>query len=254
MKLATLNLWNDKETWSIRKDLIIEEIMNLKADIIALQEVPDQLELLSILEGTGISYYSFKEYMDDTEGLAVLSKFPLESVSVQNELFNRCAMRVTVNIDGLIIGITNVHLTWKSAAEREKEILEVINVISEDTHTDYEILCGDFNSKPNVSSIYNYLTGEISINSSDTSWVDLGQSLNTPTLDFRNNKWLYDRDNLNKIRNPVRYDWILLRSCYPKKEPEISSHGLFANRTMGLNKMFPSDHYGFFIDLCFLNE
>ena len=251
MKLATFNLWNNKDTWSIRKSLIIEEIINLKADIIALQEVPNHRELISILKEAGITNYSFMEYLGDTEGLAVLSKFPLESVRVQNELFNQCAMRVTVNIDGLTLGITNVHLTWRSAAEREKEILEVITVISEDTHTDYELLCGDFNSRPNVSSIYNYLTGEISINSCDTSWVDFGQSLNTPTLDFQKNKWLHNKDNLNKIRNPVRYDWILLKCCYPKEEPKISSHGLFANTTMGLNNIFASDHYGFFIELCF---
>jgi maltose 6'-phosphate phosphatase len=251
MKLATFNLWNNKDTWSIRKSLIIEEIINLKADIIALQEVPNQRELLSILKEAEITNYFFMEYLDDTEGLAILSKFPLESVRVHSELFNQCAMRVNVHIDGLILGITNVHLTWKSAAEREKEILEVINLISEDTHTDYELLCGDFNSRPDVSSIYNYLTGEISINSCDTSWIDLGQSLNSPTLDFRKNKWLHTKDNLNTIRKPVRYDWILLKSCYPKKEPKISSHGLFANRGKGLNDIYASDHYGFFIDLCF---
>ncbi|MGD7023986.1 endonuclease/exonuclease/phosphatase family protein [Rossellomorea vietnamensis] len=39
MRLATFNLWNNKDTWSIRKNVIIEEIINLKADIIALQEV-----------------------------------------------------------------------------------------------------------------------------------------------------------------------------------------------------------------------
>ncbi len=251
MKIATFNLWNNKDTWSIRKSLIIEEIINLDADIIALQEVPDHRELVSILKEARITNYSFIEYLDDTEGLAIISKYPLESVRVENELFNQCAMRVTVTIDGLILGITNVHLTWSSAAEREKEILEVVNLIAKDTHTDYELLCGDFNSRPNVSSIYNYLTGEISINSCDTSWVDLGQSLPTPTLDFQNNNWLYNRDNLNNIRNPVRYDWILVKSCYPKEEPKVSSRGLFANRKMGLNDIFPSDHYGFFIDLCF---
>jgi maltose 6'-phosphate phosphatase len=251
MKLATFNLWNNKDTWSIRKSVIIEEIMNLKADIIALQEVPDHRELISILKEARMTNYSFMQYLDDTEGLAILSKYPLESVSVQNELFNQCAMRVTVNIDGLIAGITNVHLTWRSAAQREKEILEVTKLISEDTHTDYELLCGDFNSKPNVSSVYNYLTGEISMNSCDTSWVDFGQSLNTPTLDFRKNKWLHNEDSLNNIRIPVRYDWILLKSCFPKEEPKIASHGLFANRSRGLNNLFASDHYGFYIDLCF---
>jgi endonuclease/exonuclease/phosphatase family metal-dependent hydrolase len=184
LKVATFNVWNNENTWSSRKIAIIEEIIRINADIIALQEVPNLLELKLILKEVGINHYSFMQYSDEVEGLAILSKFLLETVRKSNDVLNQCAQRVTVNIKGLTLGFTNVHLTWKSAFKREKQIVEVIKWVSESSNTDYELLCGDFNSNPNISSVYNFLVGELSIDSSDTSWVDLGQSLKSPTLDF----------------------------------------------------------------------
>ena len=247
LRVATFNIWNNKETWSIRRKAIIDEIISINPDIIALQEVPNFKELEFILKEVGINHYSFMPYPDYDEGLAILSKFPLEETSTTNDVLNQCAQRVTVIIDGLSFGLTNVHLDWKSAASREKEIVEVIRWVSE-SKTDYEFLCGDFNSSPHVSSVYNFLVGEISIHSFDTSWIDLGQRLKSPTLDFLNNSWLQNR-NLNTIRIPVRYDWILLKSCYPKQEPKLINIEIFANQPSSKDQIQPSDHYGVFTDL-----
>jgi maltose 6'-phosphate phosphatase len=51
------------------------------------------------------------------------------------------------------------------------------------------------------------------------------------------------------IRVPVRYDWILLKSCYPKPEPKLSNIELFANKTSPSQQVLPSDHYGVIVDL-----
>ncbi|MFC7371065.1 endonuclease/exonuclease/phosphatase family protein [Fictibacillus iocasae] len=249
MKVATFNVWNHSKTWTIRKQLIIEEISRIDSDIIALQEVPNLQELEFILKQVEMDHYSFKHYPGDEEGLAILSKFPVEAVRVPNDTINNCAIRITANIKGLTVGITNVHLTWRSAYEREKEIVEVIKWISESNHTDFELLCGDFNSAPHFSSVYNFLVGERSIKSFDTSWIDLGQSLHEPTLDFVKNRWLHNRDGLNSIRVPVRYDWILLKSCYPKQEPSLTNIELFANKITSSQEVLPSDHYGVLVDL-----
>lgn len=249
MKVATFNVWNNNETWALRKEMIIKEIRRVNADIIALQEVPNLEELEYILKQVGLYQYSFKRYPGDEEGLAVLSKYPIEEVMSENDVLNNCSMRILVKINGSTIGLTNVHLNWKSALVREKEIVEVAKWISESKNTDYEFLCGDFNSKPNLSSIYNFLVGELSIESYDTSWIDLGQSDGSPTLDFEYNSWLLNRENLNNIRVPVRYDWILLKSCYPKKELRLLDIELFANVVSPTQQVHPSDHYGVIVDL-----
>lgn len=249
MKVATFNVWNNNETWALRKEMIIKEIRRINADIIALQEVPNLEELEYILKQVGIDHYFFKRYPGDEEGLAVLSKYSIEGVMSENDVLNNCSMRIIVRTNGFTIGLTNVHLYWKSALLREKEIVEVVKWISESKHTDYEIPCGDFNSKPNLSSIYHFLVGELSIQSYDTSWIDLAQSDRSPTLDFESNSWLLNRENLNPIRVPVRYDWILLRSCYPRKEPKLLNIELFANVVSPAQQVHPSDHYGVIVDL-----
>ncbi|WP_286166414.1 endonuclease/exonuclease/phosphatase family protein [Bacillus sp. E(2018)] len=249
MKVATFNVWNNNDTWALRKEIIIHEIMRIDADIIALQEVPNLEELESILNQSGIEHYSFKRYPGDEEGLAVLSKYPIEEVMSENDVLSNCSMRVIVRTNGFTMGLTNVHLYWKSALVREKEIMEVVKWITESENTDYEFLCGDFNSTPNLSSIYNFLVGELSIESYDTSWIDLAQSEKSPTLDFTCNSWLLNRENLNHIRVPVRYDWILLRSCYPKKEPKLLHIELFGNVVSPAQQVYPSDHYGVLVDL-----
>ncbi|MBS4203437.1 endonuclease/exonuclease/phosphatase family protein [Lederbergia citrea] len=249
--MATFNVWNNNDTWAMRKEAIINEIIRINADVIALQEVPCLQEIKFISKQVGINHYHFMQYQGEEEGLAILSKYPLEKISITNDVLNQCAQRVIVDLAGLNIGITNVHLNWKSVSTRETEIMEVINWISKSNSSDYELLCGDFNSIPNISSIYNFLVGEVSLNKIDTSWVDLGQSLKSPTLDFINNSWLHNRDNLNTIRVPVRFDWILLKSCYPKKEPKLSKIEVFANKTTSLHQFLPSDHYGVYIDLSF---
>ncbi|GIN72668.1 hypothetical protein J14TS2_31430 [Bacillus sp. J14TS2] len=252
MKIATFNLWNKDSTWSIRKGSIIKEILSINADIIALQEVPRIQEIESISKHVDVKYYNFMQYEGEEEGLAILSKYPIECISNKiNTILNQCAQRVIAKVNGMNIGITNVHLNWESVYQREMEIIEVVNWISESNSPDYEILCGDFNSTPYKSSIYNFLVGEASINSIDTSWIDLGQSLKSPTLDFINNNWLHNRDNLNNIRVPVRYDWTLLKSCYPKEESKLSNIEIFANKTTAMYKNFPSDHYGVYVDLDF---
>jgi maltose 6'-phosphate phosphatase len=254
LKIATFNIWNDENTWCIRREAIIEEAKSLNADIIAFQEVPNLQELKSIVKELGINQYSFLQYADDVEGLAILSKFPLEMLSNSKKILKQCAQRVIVDIKGLTLGVTNVHLDWKSALNREREIVEIVKWVSDSHNTDYELLCGDFNCTPNISSVYNFLVGEVSINSCETSWIDLAQSKNMPTLDFINNNWLHNRDNLNNIRVPVRYDWILLKSCFPKQEPKLTNIMLFGNKPTSKHSILPSDHYGVCVDLSFQNE
>jgi maltose 6'-phosphate phosphatase len=252
LRVATFNLWNNDKTWGARKLAIIEEIVRIDPDVMALQEVPNLDELQSIADEVNLPYYTFMKYPDEEEGLAIISKAPLEiENNSNNEIINQCAQRVTVSIKGLTLGLANVHLDWKSVANREKQIIEVTKWISENSNTNYDLLCGDFNSTPDISSIYNFLIGEQSLYSYDTSWIDLGQSLQSPTLDFKNNHWLHNRDNLNSVRIPVRYDWILLKSCYPKPEPKLRQIQLFANKPSPNHHVIPSDHYGVFIDLSF---
>lgn len=249
MKIATFNVWNNKTSWENRLHALTEEISRVNPDIIALQEVPGSEECQLIASMVNMPFYNFKKYPDEREGLAFLGKLPMNDVLSRSSELNECAYRITLHLNGLIIGITNVHLDWRSVSVRERQILTVTEWISKIKNTNFELLCGDFNSIPNVSSIYNYLVGEQSLQLKDTKWVDLAQHFQHPTLDFINNPWLHNRDKLNDARVPVRFDWILLQSCYPAEEPTLNNIELFGNSPV--SGLFPSDHYGVLTEITF---
>lgn len=108
LKIATYNLWNSSEFTSARVEGILTELESLNADIIALQEVPTKMPLSKkptfnyIADNIGFSYEVFLSYPSGAdEGLAFLSKHPIESVessweAIQDIEANQFALRVRV--------------------------------------------------------------------------------------------------------------------------------------------------------------
>lgn len=255
MRILTYNLWNHDKNFSERLELTCELIKANLVDILALQEVRDKGVVNYIKSQCGFAYAFWKKYDDCDEGLAVLSQFPIikkESnwdgdIDTQN-----CGiMRTVIDANGVKLGINNLHLDYKSALNREIEIVKFVKRIEEEP-CKYEILLGDFNSSPN-SSIYRYLSGQQSLENHATSWIDLSESdalrknkQSEITVDFINNpRW--DEDVVLDI--PSRYDWILLNNPYPNKCPKLNCVEVIGKtRTKGITA---SDHYGVISDLEF---
>src|SRR5690625_429026 len=134
MKIATYNIWNHPTVFDDRLHAMCEELIRVNADLVVLQEVPimisepkgqDQLFVEHLARRTGYEHYHFNPYPGNNEGLAILSRVTLEEAEYtgsRKDMISNCAMRVTTNMNGVKIGVTNVHLNWKSALTREKEI------------------------------------------------------------------------------------------------------------------------------------
>jgi endonuclease/exonuclease/phosphatase family metal-dependent hydrolase len=161
-------------------------------------------------------------------------------------------LRTVIDCNNKKIGITNIHLDYESALNREIEIVEAMKLIEERMDTDYELLLGDLNCYPE-SSVYRYLTAQQSLNNHATDWCDMHKVYAsklgiTPkaTLDFFNNpRW----DNENIVELSGRFDYILLKSPYPKENPKLNSvHIIGDKRELGIT---PSDHYGVMCDIDF---
>lgn len=256
MRIATYNIWNKDILWLERLDAICEEIKHINPDILAMQEVKTFIEgengiyvAQHIAAQTGYPYCIFKEYPDSPdEGLAILSKIPLCSDDAiwykETEESNYCAIRITFKYDNREYGITNVHLNWKSIAIREEQLRTVNEWIFEDNKPKpIEILCGDFNDDPG-SAIHQYLTNNF--------WLDVVQYMEAeksikpqPTLDYINNPYL---KNDSDIKNPARYDWILIHKNEVIDFPVIKNVWVFGNFPVAQTKVLPSDHYGVLMD------
>ena len=269
MRIATFNLWNSSVLWPVRLQAACEELTRIDADVVALQELPlavgerDASYLGNvadfILENTSNVYCVFRQYPDDaSEGIAFISKHPFITAEAGWETsftnLDNCGLRVTVDIDGLTVAITNVHLDYQSIATREKQIIAVKDWIEDRSkETFLEFLCGDFNCYPE-SSVYRFLMGQQTIQDQASSvWHDLAASyaakmgsLPMPTLDFVTNPRWRDTPTLEI---PARFDWVLLKDRWPLKSPSVTVVERFGLHPTPLAQVVPSDHYGVLADV-----
>ena len=123
MNIATYNVWNSDRGMPNRKKYIIDEIMNIKADIICLQEVHSKEMADEIASKVGYPYSFFDNYEAEQEGLCVLSKIPF--IECKSWLDKVNAIYCSFLYNNKILSIVNIHLPWDSVAEREKQIIKL---------------------------------------------------------------------------------------------------------------------------------
>jgi endonuclease/exonuclease/phosphatase family metal-dependent hydrolase len=255
MKIATYNIWNSEESYSDRMKLLIDLIKKENIDLIALQEVKDEEIVKKIKDECNYEYSYWKKYFDCEEGLAILSRFPMNNLWTNwddsEDVHNSGLMYTTIGIEQYKVGIMNVHLDWKKVRNREIEIAKAIKHF-DSQETDYDILLGDFNASDN-SSIYNFLKGDYSLEELSTDWIDLAKAYSYMkgrevdyTLDFCNNpRW----EEEYTFSIPERFDWILMKEPYPKISPKLVEYQLLGKER--INNITPSDHYGVLVELKF---
>ena len=245
MKIATYNIWNSEAGLPFRFQQIIDEITNLDADIICLQEVANREwhDEISALCG-----YFYSCYQEKT-GLSILSR-----VSVEETYDFEFGTAACMQLEGKTILVTNVHLPWDSASLREKSIVDIVKGMA-DIEADISFLMGDFNSSAD-SSVHRFLTNEQSLLGCDAYFYDLAEAFADmsgkkplATLDFRKNpRWGVIQPQ-NTIEVSQRFDWILLKNPYPAEFPVLKFYRIFGTKISGETGLAASDHYGALVEM-----
>ena len=259
MRIATYNVWKSDIGMPARVKHIIESISNANADIIGFQEMTSCV-WTSIIHEMNPPFYCFYEYENDDEGLAFISKYPIENtyfLNMQRE--NKSdALFILVKANAQRIGIANFHLTWDSALKREHEIVNLEKYMCDQyALNDYQIILGDMNCNEQ-SNVYHFLHGDQSLLNEVCvpSWIDLGTVKCTDhdgltgkyTVDYQNNpRWKKEKVFLS----PVTYDRIFLRCKY---SPTISKKFIFGEKVYNETGYSASDHYGVCVDFDMSNE
>ncbi len=252
MKIASFNIWNSNQNYDIRMQLLSQKLNELQVDVIALQEVRDETIVQKLSSSCDFPFYSWTKYEDCQEGLAILSKYPIsESVTNSNKTRNNHIMSATLTVDDAKWRITNVHLDWEHAHNKEFGIVEAVEM-SEKVDCSYSVMLGDFNAHP-ISSIHIFLSGQQSLHGKSTRWIDLAESFARRsgtsceiTMDFFNNPRWKD-DFLMDI--PERYDWILLKDVYSATTPPVKLTDFSVFGQEDIDGITISDHYGVLCEL-----
>ncbi len=266
MRIATYNLLNSAVGWKQRLAAIADELTVLDADIVAMQEAPthakDKQSLIDFFrDNTSYAYALHLRYPEDPaeddrpEGLAFLSKHPIEAVwsswDDDRATANNWAAKAVVDWRGASLGVTNVHLDWEHRVGREQHIVEIVRDVTEKHPCDHDILCGDLNDDVD-SRVARYLEGEVSIAGSGTRWRDLAHTWHAVlgevapiTVNFYGNPWR--GETVDEV--PARFDRIYLRRGKSSQDLRVVRAGLFGKEPANRLGIVPSDHYGVFVDL-----
>lgn len=258
MKIATYNVWNENNGKGNRFNQLIQEIKTVDADIIALQEVTEHFFKNHLTTELDYKYCEFRQYRNEDEGLAILSKYEIKDsffLNTSEEFSYSAALNVVFQVGELKYSFTNVHLPWDSAKIKEQQIVAIDRYIHEHKEqVDWSILLGDFNGSLN-SSVHRYLLGEQTINDAESkpywfevssTYAEINKLMLKPTLDFLNNpRW----GGKNTIEIPIAVDRIyILNNWY---NVAIKSVEIFGTDISASNGLSASDHYGVITDVDF---
>ena len=255
MRIATYNVWNENKGSGNRFDQLKTEIIYIDTDIIALQEVTPNFcqQVLDKIENYHVRY---SQYPWEEEGLAILSKYPIDhcvSLFENSEYDHSRAMQVQIKTRDIKLSITNVHLPWDSILQREKQIIAIDRFIHEND-ADFCVLCGDFNGGMN-SSVNLYLTGAQTLwgKESRPCWNELSSAysartgtLPTYTLDpVHNPRWL----GKQAAFAPVVMDRIYIMETW--NSVKLRTLRTFGTDISPKNQLAASDHYGVIAEVDF---
>lgn len=259
MKIATYNVWNENKGMGNRFNQLINEINNVNADIIGLQEVTTHFFYDILTQNTDYKYCEFRKYDSEDEGLAILSRYPLENSSflqTSEEFEYSRALNVMFQIGEMKFSFINLHLPWDSVKAQEEQIIAIDRFAHmQNEKADYIIMVGDFNGGIN-SSVHRYLLGEQTINGNESKpyWDELSSAFSIlndlplkSTLDCINNpRW----KGKNTMYVPSVMDRIYIMDNWSTKE--LQSVRIFGTDISTENNLSASDHYGVVAEVDFI--
>lgn len=162
LTILTLNLAGYKD-WAVRQPKVIKALNQANADIVLLQEVRYDPSISPLTQANYINSLLDTPYAHSVsdvsrfyapsvgepyrEGLAVLSKLPLYSpetlalAKAPDDKHARIIQNVDVDINGMTLGLTNVHFSNNQYSASQLE--ETLNILSNRNRA--TIIAGDFN-------------------------------------------------------------------------------------------------------------
>ncbi|WP_435007948.1 endonuclease/exonuclease/phosphatase family protein [Tundrisphaera lichenicola] len=162
LRVATVNLLNDRTRWTERRTLLARGLAELSLDLIALQEVTEPL-------GTSTAHWLADELGDYSvhvcpkagsgrrhEGIAILSRLPVEGheqLDLQGQ--QRTAQFLSVRAGGRALVLVNGHYYWPVGAHgpQVRQVGLVLDRIASFAPGTAFIVCGDYNATPDCRSI-----------------------------------------------------------------------------------------------------
>ncbi len=167
LRCLTLNLWGTEGPMDVRMRVIEQGLRALRPDVIALQEVreipgkvPNQAATLASALGMDHVFAIATPLAAGTEGLAILSRAPIEG-TIMTELPHarrddrRILFSARLATDSGLVWVSTTHLHYRlgHGKQREDQVLAVDASLANRETDAPQILMGDFNARPESDEI-----------------------------------------------------------------------------------------------------
>lgn len=256
MKVMTFNLRSDsvfdgKNRWNKRKEVVYEILDKYECDIIGLQEVTFKMRL--DLESHLDRYHIIgqprtKKFFAEHNNLLISKRHKIleeETFWLSNQpnkigssiwysIFPRICTTAKIQLEnGVVVRVYNTHLDCYLSPARKYGLKKILDYIEKQQEIEKlpVILMGDFNANPSHRMIKGFLDGELN----NQRFVAVQE---------------YDRSMYNKAtmsRFKDREKGMHLDYIFVSPEYEVVHAQIIKDN---INGRFPSDHYPLFADIC----
>lgn len=244
LRIATLNLEQNHKCWQARRELIVQQLDELRPAMLALNEIhlPEQTGRWlqrSAAERLNTRYALLQQSKvgDDsrTEAEGLLTRYPVtETASLDYRSHNCVAFAARFEIDGRLLDVYVTHLIAARVedAARQYQAEQLLEWMQTRRDADFSVVCGDFNAAPDQPSIRLMSVALRPTQTQPTAFTPLQETGGSPT----HPEW-------ERFDRCIDYLWVT-------ESIAVRASGLCFNKPAPDNPtLWPSDHVGVWADL-----
>jgi endonuclease/exonuclease/phosphatase family metal-dependent hydrolase len=260
LRVVTLNLWGENGPWESRLGLVASELGGALPDVVALQEVREvpgrivnQAEILARQHGWNFVFTPATSWGGGTEGLAILSRFPIgahDARGLPHSLENEGRVVLSARIDSDLgeIWVHTTHLSYREneGRKREDQVLVVDEVVTAHKNDNPQILMGDFNAVPHSDEI-RWLGGLATLGGRRAYYQDAWDIVHPTEPGYTWAKANHYRERMYWLRADRRLDYVFVTPTRRDHRGTVQEARLIFDQPMVMSsgeRLFASDHYG----------
>ena len=194
-RVAVLNHQKAMDRWERRRELVIEQLGELRPDVLALNEIDMPIESARwlqhvALERLGLRYSLLQQSqvnaLSEIGAKALLVRFPIvEAANLDYRSRDRVVQVARLEVDGTTVDIYVTHLQAgdEEEAARQVQVEQLLRWIDSRDDVGARVICGDFTATPDSPSARNMAARFQSVQSAPTA-----STVNAP-LEKRGPDW-----------------------------------------------------------------
>ena len=158
IRIATLNMEQDHKRWTLRRDLIIDELAAIDPDLFAINEVSIPLQSARWIQTTMRSrhnrHYALVQQtrvntLSAVEGEALLTRLPIVetgNLDLRTRDIVALVARVLAGTTPIDVYVTHLYMSRGDESLRVYQVGQLLEWIESRNDASIRIVCGDFNA------------------------------------------------------------------------------------------------------------